>query len=460
MSVDDENTPATGKGAKRTWFIVGGVAVILLIAAVVIFVSVQGNNEAEVDRATMALEEASATLTEVDRLNEAADALGESKGQKAKGLSTNATNQLEETLTEVQTSDDPYPTLESALTSAVKAGQEISRLSGQMVEAQALIGKPDDASTDSLKTEAKAAMGIVNGEITVANQLNGVLADLSVTISDAAADLEAEGAMSDESQARVDDTNRAIEEATREQDAKKIEDQVSGAFDELAGSLENLVVMKTTVVGPHDCGPDEAGAQIVINQGRTSCANAKFVSGNSTGPNSSTGPAGWDCSGFATNLKGETLSGTDGYSCSKGNVVLSFFSPDAEPVSSTVSIGDALGFVSPSKNIVCTFGFEPGSPVSASCYLAEERTWPLPPRPAGCPSNLDWNGYLTVNYQKSGFECGGSVLDPDTLPVLAYGTKVQREAIECTSARNGVTCKNLEKGFGFRVASGDYDLDP
>lgn len=458
MNGDDHTKPATTKTKKKTWIIVAVSVGILVVAAVVIFaLSRKEEDTSRVDQATIALEEASASLNSVDQLNSAADALANSNSQKAMNLSASSINDLEDTLTRVADTAETYPALEQAIRSALATGKEISRLAAVMAEGQAIAANANETSKSDLQSQAEATQNAADNEITVGSDLNDVLAELSSTISTASTDLEQEGAMSNESQTRINEAKKNLAKATGNKAAQATDKKVSSQFKDLASALEEQVSLRTTVNAPYDCGTDEGGTQVVINEGRTTCATALFVRENSTGPNQSTGPEGWDCSGSAKNLEGETLQSADGYSCSKGPVTLSFFSADATPAPTTTTIGDAPGFVSPSRNIICTIGSYPGNPVDVICQ-AQTKSWTPPPKPADC--NLDWAGLLEVNYEEAKFVCGGSAVDPDTLPVLDYGTKIQRGAIECSSAEDGVTCKNLEQGFGFRIASGDFDLNP
>jgi hypothetical protein len=81
---------------------------------------------------------------------------------------------------------------------------------------------------------------------------------------------------------------------------------------------------------PRECDSEELQGALVINSGDVGCDEAREVGSNSRGPNSARGPAGWDCSGFATSLEGSKLSAVEGYSCSRGNDRLSLYSEEGD----------------------------------------------------------------------------------------------------------------------------------
>jgi len=81
---------------------------------------------------------------------------------------------------------------------------------------------------------------------------------------------------------------------------------------------------------PRECDSGELRGDLVVNQGEVSCAEALQVASNSSGPNSATGPAGWDCSGFATALDGTELTAIEGYSCSRGADQISLYAREGD----------------------------------------------------------------------------------------------------------------------------------
>ena len=107
-------------------------------------------------------------------------------------------------------------------------------------------------------------------------------------------------------------------------------------------------------------------------------------------------------------------------------------------------------FQSPSHNIGCAI-YE-----AARCDI-DKRDWPLPPRPAGCPSDSDFGQGLTV--EASGparVVCAGDTARDLRSPVLAYGTGSRVGSFLCVSSRSGITCTNRSTGHGFLISVERY----
>jgi hypothetical protein len=122
-------------------------------------------------------------------------------------------------------------------------------------------------------------------------------------------------------------------------------------------------------------------------------------------------------------------------------------------------------FTSPSGNIDCmgdTVG-QPGGPW-VQC-LVERANWRGPARPARC--DLDWVGtQLQLQRRKVDVgSCRGDV-GPMCIPPgaggtackrLAYGRAINIGTIRCTSATNGMTCRQRSAPrVGFRVARQNF----
>ena len=108
-----------------------------------------------------------------------------------------------------------------------------------------------------------------------------------------------------------------------------------------------------------------------------------------------------------------------------------------------------IGFLTPSKNIVCQF-FTDNAQGVLRCDLMEMDTRPR--RPADC--ELDWGHAFEMTAKGSaGRICvGDSVMDP-SLPVLAYGEVWQRAGFTCRSEQTGLTCFNaMQHGFSLARA--------
>jgi len=105
-----------------------------------------------------------------------------------------------------------------------------------------------------------------------------------------------------------------------------------------------------------------------------------------------------------------------------------------------------IGFLTPSKNIVCQF-FTDNAQGVLRCDLMEMDTRPR--RPADCDFEMTAKG-------SAGRICvGDSVMDP-SLPVLAYGEVWQRAGFTCRSEQTGLTCFNaMQHGFSLARAKQD-----
>lgn len=73
------------------------------------------------------------------------------------------------------------------------------------------------------------------------------------------------------------------------------------------------------VTGPAECGENSSGANVVVNAGTIACSEAVKVSNSSTGPNSASGPPGWDCSQFAQTVEGADVPATLGFGCGRSD---------------------------------------------------------------------------------------------------------------------------------------------
>ena len=81
---------------------------------------------------------------------------------------------------------------------------------------------------------------------------------------------------------------------------------------------------------PRECDSDQLRGDLVVNRGQVSCEEAVQVAKNSSGPNSATGPPGWDCSELPTALDGAKLTAVEGYSCSRGADQLSLYAREGD----------------------------------------------------------------------------------------------------------------------------------
>lgn len=98
------------------------------------------------------------------------------------------------------------------------------------------------------------------------------------------------------------------------------------------------------------------------------------------------------------------------------------------------------GFQTPSRNIVC--GGYNGSPAWLRCDI-NSGLKPKPSRPKGC--EFDFGGTLTLSATGNArIGCVSDVVlpDPTKAPVLAYGKTWHYGPFTCSSAMNGLTCRN------------------
>ncbi len=106
-------------------------------------------------------------------------------------------------------------------------------------------------------------------------------------------------------------------------------------------------------------------------------------------------------------------------------------------------------FASPTGNITCSI-----TDAGARCDVVE-RSWTLPPRPAGCTGAYGTGAVLEPG-RPAELSCAGDVLDTAGVGVLAYGRAVRYAGITCSSRETGVLCEDTGSGHGFEVARAAY----
>jgi hypothetical protein len=120
-----------------------------------------------------------------------------------------------------------------------------------------------------------------------------------------------------------------------------------------------------------------------------------------------------------------------------------------------------IAFASPSGNIQCGYG-EYGA--GWWWCLLHDQTVELPPDPQGSCTGTDVNG---TPIAPNGL--GVVAADPDARPqsfcagawdgpALAYGMSVTYRDMACESTEEGMTCRSLVSGHGFRLSRSDYQL--
>jgi hypothetical protein len=99
-------------------------------------------------------------------------------------------------------------------------------------------------------------------------------------------------------------------------------------------------------------------------------------------------------------------------------------------------------FQSPSHNIGCVL-----TKKFVRCDISAH-TWPVPPKPADC--DVDYGQGVSVGQSgRADYVCAGdTALDPSA-DVLAYGDRISKGNIRCSSKTKGMRCVNLESKDGF-----------
>ncbi|GMP08632.1 DUF6636 domain-containing protein [Bradyrhizobium sp. TM239] len=109
-----------------------------------------------------------------------------------------------------------------------------------------------------------------------------------------------------------------------------------------------------------------------------------------------------------------------------------------------------IGFLTPSKNIVCQFN---GQGVLRCDIMNMESR---PRRPADC--ELDYGHAFEMSAKgAAGRICAGDTVMDASLPVLAYGEVWQRAGFTCRSEQTGLTCFNAMQ-HGFSLARGNQEV--
>ncbi|WP_298244930.1 DUF6636 domain-containing protein [uncultured Bradyrhizobium sp.] len=112
-----------------------------------------------------------------------------------------------------------------------------------------------------------------------------------------------------------------------------------------------------------------------------------------------------------------------------------------------------IGFLTPSKNIVCQFYADNGQGV-LRCDIMNMETRPR--RPADC--ELDYGHAFEMSAKgNAGRICAGDTVMDRSLPVLAYGEIWQRGGFTCRSEQTGLTCFNAMQR-GFSLARGKQEV--
>lgn len=131
--------------------------------------------------------------------------------------------------------------------------------------------------------------------------------------------------------------------------------------------------------------------------------------------------------------------------------------PTAEPQTTYAAIGGAYYFSSPDGSFQC--GIVPlANRTEAGCQGV---TTPIPPRPDDCMINWG-NGIRVTNDGPAAFMCSGGVVytsgGATVDPPLTIGSEIAEGGFTCTSAADGISCKNDASGHGFRIAADSNEV--
>lgn len=106
---------------------------------------------------------------------------------------------------------------------------------------------------------------------------------------------------------------------------------------------------------------------------------------------------------------------------------------------------DVFMFQTPSGNIVCSVGREPGFS-DVACSIATREGPPAMPRPPGCAG--PWgHRFVMTDRDPPYMECGAPMAGSG-VEVAPYGETGTFGGITCESSRAGLSCRNA-RGHGF-----------
>ena len=126
----------------------------------------------------------------------------------------------------------------------------------------------------------------------------------------------------------------------------------------------------------------------------------------------------------------------------------------ATPAALPAAADAIVQFETPSGNIGCIMG----SGYGARCDI-QNKDWSRGPRPAGCPTEVDWGQGLIVGKRGKGhIVCAGDTALNNGGGKLDYGKSKSVGRFKCTSRTSGVTCRNTRNGHGFFISKQSYRL--
>ncbi len=109
-------------------------------------------------------------------------------------------------------------------------------------------------------------------------------------------------------------------------------------------------------------------------------------------------------------------------------------------------------FRSPSGNLGCLL-----IGGTARCDI-RRRSWSPPPRPASCPSQVDFGQGLEISSGQARIVCAGDTALNPSAPPLPYGRDTDSAAFSCSSRTTGITCASASTRHGFFISAQSYRL--
>jgi len=337
------------------------------------------------------------------------------------------------------TSGGSSPEVTRSLTTASRVSLDVS------TAAEGLLGAQRAVKGNNLERLSRADRQLRKSSRLVrrlTRQLNRSKRLFAQAIRSLTAELERLDSLSDSARQISNGASTQVSEPTPPALEQGILNQIGTESALVAGRLDWVEPRP----GPRSCGESDAGIEVLVNSGNVSCREAFFVLDNSSGPNSSTAPEGWDCSSFASDLEGREIQGSAGYSCTR---------PDSARISfiasASVNAQTLESFQTPSGNISCRMD-ESG----ARCDISEKIYEPGY-KPASC--SLDWGNALSVGSSgPAEILCVGDTVKDPSAPVLDYGQTSTVGPISCTVDEDGVNCDNEATGHGFKLSKMSINL--
>lgn len=419
-------------GSKKVLAAVGGLVVV---GVAVFLVLGERSKESEVDSAVENLGRVAQGIEATNDAQRAAGRLGQGDYASAVELGEESAESLADLRTEAG-GDGSDPSVTRALSQAERTSVEVTLLARALGEARRSSRAAEAESVRRARERLRNSERAVRRLNAQFDRAKGLFRS---AIRSLTSELEALGSLSDEARLAAQAASGSVAEPT----PPTLGRQVRAQYEIQAGLLTSRLEWIEPRPGPRSCGSSDSGTEVIVNSGAVSCQEAFFVLDNSSGPNGSTAPSGWDCSAFAVDLEGNEIPSTAGYGCTgPGGETISFVAGGF--VSGAGGSQQLASFQSPSGNIGCRMDAS-----GARCDISEKIYEP-PYRPSTC--DLDWGNSLEVTSGPGEVICAGDTVKDPSAPVLEFGQTSTIGSISCTSSQEGVACENLDTGHGFTIS--------